>query len=127
MKDLSQLISGDPKGNPGSGRENRSWIVSIPVAEVLVGVAVFLTAVIKSLVRALRSLGLGGNHSSHSVHSCGCRCSPVVRLRWGEVLPAWFDMPSTVGGVQHKLGKLIPTARPEPVKGPATLLANAPY
>ena len=46
MKNLSKLISGDPKGDSGSGRENRSWIVSIPVAAVLVGVGVFLSAVI---------------------------------------------------------------------------------
>ena len=49
MKNLSKLISGDPKGDSGSGRENRSWIVSIPVAAVLVGVGVFLSAVINPL------------------------------------------------------------------------------
>ena len=49
MKNLSKLISGDPKGDSGSGRENRSWIVSIPVAAVLVGVGVLLSAVINPL------------------------------------------------------------------------------
>ena len=49
MKNLSKLISGDPKGDSGNGRENRSWIVSIPVAAVLVGVGVFLSAVINPL------------------------------------------------------------------------------
>ena len=49
MKNLSKLISGDPNGDSGSGRENRSWIVSIPVAAVLVGVGVFLSAVINPL------------------------------------------------------------------------------
>ena len=49
MKNLSKLISGDPKGDSGSGTKNRSWIVSIPVAAVLVGVGVFLSAVINPL------------------------------------------------------------------------------
>ena len=49
MKNLSKLISGDPKGYSRSGRENRSWIVSIPVAAVLVGVGVLLSAVINPL------------------------------------------------------------------------------
>jgi hypothetical protein len=49
MKNLSKLIAGDPKGASGSGRENRSWTVSIPVAAVLVGVGVFLSAVINPL------------------------------------------------------------------------------
>jgi len=49
MKNLSKLISGDPKGDSGSGRENRSWIVSIPVAAVLVGAGVLLSAVINPL------------------------------------------------------------------------------
>ena len=49
MNNLSKLISCDPKRDSGSGRENRSWIVSIPVAAVLVGVGVFLSAVINPL------------------------------------------------------------------------------
>jgi len=49
MKNLSKLISGDLKGDAGSGRENWSWIVSISVVAVLVGVGVFLTGVINPL------------------------------------------------------------------------------
>jgi hypothetical protein len=49
MKILSKLIAGNPKKASSSGRENRSWIVSIPVAAVLVGVGVFLSAVINPL------------------------------------------------------------------------------
>ena len=49
MKNFSKFNSGDPKGDSGSGRENRSWIFSIPVAAVLVGVGVFPSAVINPL------------------------------------------------------------------------------
>jgi len=49
MKNLSKLISGDPKGASGTGKENRNWMVSIPAAALLVGVGVFLSAVINPL------------------------------------------------------------------------------
>ena len=49
MKNLSKLIAGDSKGASGTAKENRSWIVSIPVAAVLVGVGVFLSAVTNPL------------------------------------------------------------------------------
>ena len=49
MKTLSKLIKGNPKGASGSGSENRSWFVAIPVAAVLVGAGVFLSAVINPL------------------------------------------------------------------------------
>jgi hypothetical protein len=49
MKNLSRLITGEPKEAPGIGRGNRSWAVSITVAAILVGVGVFLSAVINPL------------------------------------------------------------------------------
>ena len=50
MKTLNKLIMGSPKGPAGGGRENRSWVVVIPVAALLVGVGVFLSAVINPLL-----------------------------------------------------------------------------
>lgn len=49
MKTLSKFIKGNPKEASGSGSENRSWFVAIPVAAVLVGAGVFLSAVINPL------------------------------------------------------------------------------
>ena len=46
MKVLGKLITG---GTPADGSENRRWVVVIPVAAVLVGVGVFLSAVINPL------------------------------------------------------------------------------
>ena len=49
MKSLNKLIKGNPKeGSPSRG-DNRSWVVAIPVAAVLVGVGIFLSAVINPL------------------------------------------------------------------------------
>ena len=49
MKTFSKLINGNSKGASAGGSNNRSWIVAIPVAAVLVGVGVFLSAVINPL------------------------------------------------------------------------------
>ena len=49
MKILSKLISGDSQAPPANGSKNRSWPVSILMAAVLVGVGVFLSAVINPL------------------------------------------------------------------------------
>lgn len=49
MKSLSKLIKGDSKEGSPSRRDNRSWAVAIPVAAVLVGVGIFLSAVINPL------------------------------------------------------------------------------
>ena len=49
MKSLSKLIKGNPKEGSPSRSDNRSWGVAIPVAAVLVGVGIFLSAVINPL------------------------------------------------------------------------------
>ncbi len=49
MKTLIKLITGNSNGASPGGRENRSWVIAIPVAAILVGVGVFLSAVINPL------------------------------------------------------------------------------
>ena len=49
MKTLGRLIAGDPTTASGKGRENRSWGVAIPLAAALVGVGVFLSAVLNPM------------------------------------------------------------------------------
>ena len=46
MKALSKLITG---GASADGSGNRRWVVAVPVAALLVGVGVFLSAVINPL------------------------------------------------------------------------------
>ena len=49
MKTLIKLITGNSNGASRGGSNDRSWVIAIAVAAILVGVGIFLSAVINPL------------------------------------------------------------------------------